>query len=237
MTNSSEQDVRSLSGSPVVLHLATHAFLLPPSERATFSEVQDYDQAPDHFYRSGLVLAEAKRAHSERSHGVRIPFDRDGILFSDEVRQLPLSGTRLVTLSSCDSGMGESVRGDGVLGLRRGFALAGSAAILLSLWPVSDDTTPGFMKQMYQLSLATDHIGQAVWETQSRNLSGIDTRDDAALEEAVLRYGCFVLCQRGPLEASVTMPELREPSPTRWAFALTVMAVIVFLTTRKWQRR
>ena len=237
LTNSSEQDVRSLSGSPVVLHLATHAFLLPPSERATFSEVQDYDQAPDHFYRSGLVLAEAKRAHSERSHGARIPFDRDGILFSDEVRQLPLSGTRLVTLSSCDSGMGESVRGDGVLGLRRGFALAGSAAILLSLWPVSDDTTPGFMKQMYQLSLATDHIGQAVWETQSRNLSGIDTRDDAALEEAVLRYGCFVLCQRGPLEASVTMPELREPSPTRWAFALTVMAVIVFLTTRKWQRR
>jgi CHAT domain-containing protein/tetratricopeptide (TPR) repeat protein len=236
LTNSSEQELRSISSSPVVLHLATHAFLLPASERTTLNELQDYDQAPDHFYRSGLVLTEAKKAHFQRSHGVTVPFDRDGILFSNEVRRLPLAKTRLVTLSSCDSGMGESVRGDGVLGLRRGFSLAGSSAILLSLWPVSDDSTPDFMREMYQLSLATDQIGQAVWETQKRNFTGVDTADDDALEEAVLRYGCFVLCQRGPIKATVTMPEFKEPSPTRWAFALVVMAVIVFLATRKWQR-
>ena len=236
LTNSSEQDLRSMSGSPAVLHLATHAFLLPSSERTTLNELQDYDQAPDHFYRSGLVLTEAKRAHFQRSQGVSVPFDRDGILFSNEVRRLPLAETRLVTLSSCDSGMGESVRGEGVLGLRRGFSLAGSSAILLSLWPVSDESTPSFMREMYQLALTTDRIGQAVWETQRRNLSSVDTTDDAALEEAVLRYGCFVLCQRGPIEPLVAMPEFREASRTRWAILLAVAAVVVFLTTRKWQK-
>ena len=225
-----------MSGSPAVLHLATHAFLLPSSERTTLNELQDYDQAPDHFYRSGLVLTEAKRAHFQRSQGVPVPFDRDGILFSNEVRRLPLAKTRLVTLSSCDSGMGESVRGDGVLGLRRGFSLAGSSAILLSLWPVSDESTPSFMREMYQLALTTDRIGQAVWETQRRNLSSVDTADDAALEEAVLRYGCFVLCQRGPIEPLVAMPEFKEASRTRWAILLAVAAVVVFLTTRKWQK-
>ena len=237
LTNSSEQDLRNMTGSPAVLHLATHAFLLPSSQHTTRIELQDYDQAPDHFYRSGLVLAEAKKAHLQRSHGLSVPFDQDGILFSSEVRRLPLAKTRLVTLSSCDSGMGDSVRGDGVLGLRRGFSLAGSSALLLSLWPVSDDSTPSFMSEMYQLALTTDHIGQAVWETQRRKLSGVDTADDAALEEAVLRYGCFVLCQRGPIEALVTMPEFKKPSRTGWAIVLIVAAVVVFLTTIKWQQQ
>ena len=234
--NSSEQELRRLSDSPVVLHLATHAFLLPPADQAASAELQDFNQAPDHFYRSGLVLTEAKKAHAARARGDRVPFDRDGVLFSNEVQNLPLQNTRLVTLSSCDSGMGESVRGDGVLGLRRGFTLAGSAAILLSLWPVSDDSTPAFMKHMYQLSLATDQIGQSLWETQRRNLSGIDPSDDAAMEEAILRYGCFVLCQRGPLPAAVEMPEIREPSRTRWALALAIAAVLVFFVTRKWRQ-
>ena len=121
--NSSEQELRRLSDSPVVLHLATHAFLLPPADQAASAELQDFNQAPDHFYRSGLVLTEAKKAHAARARGEPVPFDRDGVLFSNEVQNLPLHKTRLVTLSSCDSGMGESVRGDGVLGLRRGFTL------------------------------------------------------------------------------------------------------------------
>jgi CHAT domain-containing protein len=236
MINANEKDVRGLSDSPVVLHLATHAFLLPPAEETASNELQDYHQAPDHFYRSGLVLTEAKRAHSARARGVEVPFDRDGVLFSDEVKNLPLRNTRLVTLSSCDSGLGESVRGDGVLGLRRGFTLAGSSAILLSLWPVSDDSTPDFMKHMYQLSLATDRIGQSLWETQRRSLAGVDPADDAAMEEAVLRYGCFVLCQRGPLQPAVEMPEIREPSRIRWALALAVAGLLILVATRKWRK-
>ncbi|MCS5539524.1 MAG: hypothetical protein NZ804_05975, partial [Roseibacillus sp.] len=79
-------------------------------------------------------------------------------------------------------------------------------------------------------------IGQSLWETQRRSLAGVDPADDAAMEEAVLRYGCFVLCQRGPLQTAVEMPEIREPSRMRWALALGVAGVVVFAATRKWRK-
>lgn len=238
LSNASEQQVRSLSESPVVLHVSSHAFLLPPAEEGASARVEldDLHQAPDHFYRSGLVLTEAKRAHAARERGTAVPFAEDGILFSNEVKNLPLQNTRLVTLSSCNSGMGDSVRGDGVLGLRRGFTLAGSSSILMSLWPVVDDSTPAFMETMYRLSLATDQVGQSLWESQRRKLGRIDPVDDAALEEAVLRYGCFVLSQRGPLQSAVRMPELRDPSRGGWAIALALAGILLFIATRrKWR--
>ena len=145
----------------------------------------------------------------------------------------PLQNPRLVALSSCNSGMGDSVRGDGVLGLRRGFTLAGSSSILMSLWPVVDDSTPVFMETMYRLSLATDRVGQSLWESQRRALGGVDPSDDAALEEAVLRYGCFVLSQRGPLQSAIPMPELRKPSRGGWAIGLALTGILVFIATRK----
>ena len=239
LSNASEAQVRSMSESPVVLHFSSHSFLLPPAEEgaSTRVELDDLHQAPDHFYRSGLVLTEAKRAHADRERGTEVPFSQDGVLFSDEVKNLPLQNTRLVALSSCNSGMGDSVRGDGVLGLRRGFTLAGSSSILMSLWPVVDDSTPVFMETMYRLSLATDRVGQSLWESQRRALGGVDPSDDAALEEAVLRYGCFVLSQRGPLQSAIPMPELRKPSRGGWATGLALTGILVFIATRKRGKR
>jgi hypothetical protein len=93
------------------------------------------------------------------------------------------------------------------------------------------------MERMYRLSLATDQIGQSLWETQRRVLAEVDPTDDAALEEAVLRYGCFVLCQRGPLEAAVEMPELKDHFEFPWPIALALAGVIVFLITRSKKMR
>ncbi len=237
LLNAREQEVRGLTESPVVLHLSTHAFFLPTVEDDNITGVPDFDQQPDRFYRSGLVFTEAKRAHAARARGESISFENDGVLFSHEVESLPLHNTRLVTLSSCESGLGESVSGEGVLSLRRGFTLAGASNILISLWPVSDNSTPKFMERMYRLSLATEQIGQSLWETQRRILAEVDPTDDAALEEAVLRYGCFVLCQRGPLEAAVEMPELKDPFKFPWPIALALAGVAVFLITRSKSKR
>ncbi|MFP6895509.1 MAG: CHAT domain-containing protein [Roseibacillus sp.] len=238
LLNANEEQVRGLKESPVVLHLTTHAFFLPAVGDGTMSGVQDFNQQPDLFYRSGLVLTEAKRAHAARARGEDIPFDRDGVLFMDEVIDLPLHNTRLVTLSSCESGLGGlSVSGQGVLGLRQGFIRAGTSNILISLWPVSDNSTPKFMEHMYRLALATDRVGQSLWETQRRTLQNVDPNDDAELEEAILRYGCFVLCQRGPLQAAVDMPESREPFRHQWAVALGLTGIFIFLISRPNKKR
>ena len=79
-------------------------------------------------------------------------------------------------------------------------------------------------------------MGQSLWESQRRKLGRIDPVDDAALEEAVLRYGCFVLSQRGPLQSAVRMPELRDPSRGGWAIALALAGILLFIATRrKWR--
>ena len=66
-----------------------------------------------------------------------------------EASSLNLWGTKLVTLSGCDTGVGEVRNGEGVYGLRRAFVLAGAETLVLSLWPVSDYLTRQMMTTYY----------------------------------------------------------------------------------------
>jgi CHAT domain-containing protein len=54
-----------------------------------------------------------------------------------------------VVLSACNTGRGE-IKAEGVVGLARGFLLAGAAATVVSLWSVDDGSTAALMEQMYQ---------------------------------------------------------------------------------------
>ena len=54
-----------------------------------------------------------------------------------------------VVLSACNTGRGE-IKAEGVVGLARGFLLAGAAAAVVSLWSVDDGSTAALMEQMYQ---------------------------------------------------------------------------------------
>jgi CHAT domain-containing protein len=105
--------------APRMLHIASHGFFL----RDEHNDVQNP------LLRSGLALAGANLTRD--SH-------EDGILTALESSGLNLWGTKLVTLSACDTGIGEVRNGEGVYGLRRAFVLAGAETVVMSLWPVSD---------------------------------------------------------------------------------------------------
>ncbi len=139
------------AAAPEILHIATHGFFL-----------QDVSQAPA-AGASGAVAGDT-RAITATAH-VSNPLLRAGLAFSGanltagaaqegiltalEASTLNLWGTRLVTLSACDTGVGDVKNQEGVYGLRRAFVLAGAETLVMSLWPVSDFVTREMMTAYY----------------------------------------------------------------------------------------
>jgi CHAT domain-containing protein/uncharacterized protein HemY len=73
---------------------------------------------------------------------------RDGFLPLHRIYDLDLDAG-LVVLSACDSGSGPDLRGEGLLGITRGFLYAGATQLVVSLWKVDDRSTAELMKRFY----------------------------------------------------------------------------------------
>jgi CHAT domain-containing protein len=76
----------------------------------------------------------------------------DGFLRLNEIYNLNLSAD-LVVLSACETALGKEIRGEGLIGLTRGFMYAGSPRVVASLWKVDDVATAELMKLFYQKML------------------------------------------------------------------------------------
>ena len=105
-----------------ILHFATHGFL--DTSRPELS---------------GLVLSLYDKNGKAQ----------DGFLRLNQIYNLNLNSD-LVVLSACQTALGKDVRGEGLIGLTRGFMYAGAKRIVASLWKVDDAATAEFMKHFYQ---------------------------------------------------------------------------------------
>ena len=73
----------------------------------------------------------------------------DGFLRAHEVFNLRLPA-EMVVLSACQTGLGKEVKGEGLVGLTRGFMYAGAPRVVVSLWSVSDEGTAELMTRLYK---------------------------------------------------------------------------------------
>jgi CHAT domain-containing protein len=113
----------------------------------------------DPLHRSGLVFAGANRPAANPSD--------DGYLTAAVATAMDLEGTELVTLSTCETGLGGVRSGEGVYGLQRSLAVAGACSSLLSLWKVDEGHTRSFLERYYSLLMAGKGRADALLQTQS----------------------------------------------------------------------
>jgi CHAT domain-containing protein len=73
----------------------------------------------------------------------------NGLLRLGEIYNLKLPA-ELVVLSACQTALGKDVKGEGLVGMTRGFMYAGAARVMASLWAVEDRATGELMKRFYE---------------------------------------------------------------------------------------
>jgi CHAT domain-containing protein/Tfp pilus assembly protein PilF len=105
-----------------LVHFATHAFI-----------------DTIHPERSGVLLSRV-----DASGGWQ-----EGFLRLNDIYNLRLSA-ELVVLSGCETALGKDLRGEGIIGLTRGFMYAGSPRVVASLWKIDDRATAELMKRFYE---------------------------------------------------------------------------------------
>jgi CHAT domain-containing protein len=191
---------RALKGvrGPRILHLATHGFTLKDEEvqALPMARVMPGERGlgplwTNPMLRSGVALA---GANVRRGGGVA----DDGILTALEGMQLDLYDTQLVVLSACQTGLGTVRFGEGVMGLRWAFALAGARSQLFSLVEVSDPGTLKLMDAYYRNLVAKKGHAASLRAEQIVMLkNGIDPYVWASF----VAYG-----DPGPIELSLSEP-------------------------------
>ncbi|HWP43231.1 MAG TPA: CHAT domain-containing protein [Blastocatellia bacterium] len=85
---------------------------------------------------------------------------REGLLRLRDIFSMKLP-VELVVLSACRTGLGKQVRGEGTLGLTRGFMYAGAPRVVVSLWSLEDKATAEFMVRFYRNMLGQQKLSPA----------------------------------------------------------------------------
>ncbi|MFN0127994.1 MAG: CHAT domain-containing protein [Verrucomicrobiales bacterium] len=146
---------------PNVLHFSGHGFALEQDDDWGVARLE-----------AGLAFADCADGLRAQAAGRPLPANRDGILFAREAAGLPLSGTELVMLSACQTGLGQWQPGEHLNGLRHAFLVAGASHVAATLWDVNDEAAPTFIASFYRRLAAGMTSDQALWQTQRAWLEG-----------------------------------------------------------------
>ncbi len=160
--SASEENFKDNSSGFNFVHIATHGFT--------------NDDQPEF---SGLIFS-----GNSKEPSVKISSE-DGVLYSGEMYNLEMEAD-LVVLSSCESGVGKLIKGEGLIAITRGFLYSGTMNIVFSLWRVSDVHTMRLMVDFYNGMLNNENKANALRDAK---LKMIESRTTAYPK----MWGGFVL--------------------------------------------
>ncbi len=128
-TEALEERIKSLDRETRILHLAAHAFTDQELPSSSFVALTIPDE---------VVAGERPTALD------------NGLLQVWEIFERVRIDADLVVLSACESGLGQELGGEGLIGLTRAFQYAGARSVVASLWSVADQTTAELMVHFYR---------------------------------------------------------------------------------------
>jgi len=179
-----------------ILHIATHGFFMEGACRSALDPgiaAPATESMPDPWSPGGesplLLAGLAFAGANRRSQAPERGGGEDGILTAGEIASLDLRGVEWAVLSSCGSGTGAIQAGEGVLGLRRTFQIAGVRTLVLSLWSVEDQAARDWIRRLYRNRLSGRTTLEAVRKTEIEILR---TRRRAGVTTHPFFWGAFV---------------------------------------------
>lgn len=138
-----------------------------------------------HFATHGYVDGQRSALVLSTAAGVQDAYLQDGDISALEL------GTDLVVLSACDTGLGRSQAGEGVVGLPYAFMLAGNVNTVMSLWPVDDAGTAAFIPAFLAKARAGANLVEALNQTKREFAAGAHgiRNADPRIWAAFVQYG------------------------------------------------
>ncbi len=164
------------------IHLATHGFFRRENAADAFAI-----SGATTLLSTGLIVAPATTEDEKTAS------EDDQYMTAAEIRKLNLSGTSLVMLSACESGLGQAQAGQGMAGMFSSFHAAGAQNVIGTLWPVDDAATVAFVERFY------DHLwrqGKSVSEAIRGAQIDMLSAADAGLRSHPYAWAAFVCSSR-----------------------------------------
>jgi CHAT domain-containing protein len=175
-TNAFPDSLRKSLSNYHLIHLATHGFYFDSSVVKDLYSNYVYKEAVrnDPMMRCGIAMSYANQPEQSAS------IESEGYLLGFELANTDLRNCYLISLSACETGLGDLRNNLGVDGLSRALKLGGARHLLISLWKVPDAPTAVFMQYFYKHLFAGKTPAQSLRLTQQVMSSDYPASDWAA---------------------------------------------------------
>ena len=140
---------------------------------------------------------------------------KDYVLYASDIYNLDLSAD-LVTLSACETGIGELKKGEGALSLSRAFFYSGSKSIVHTLWNVVDQSASDIMNNFYKNLAKGKRKDVAIQEAK---LSYLNKNKETALSHPYY-WSSFII--QGNTDALTT-------TPNYWVWVIITLIIVLLL--------
>ena len=148
-----------------LVHISTHGYFAGKMDSGTDLKPATTDRSMS---KSGLIFAGASSALTDHEFNTNM---FDGVLSASEVSKFDMRGTDFVTLSACQTALGD-ITADGIFGMQRALKMAGVKGLMVSLWSVDDLSSYKLFSYFYEeLENQQEKDIHKAWKVARKKLS------------------------------------------------------------------